>query len=361
MNNTDIIISVQDIFSSLNELYNIYKNDPIEKNQQALLNRLNKEIADIYSEVTAIYSLEWRSNQFGPFLFYQKQQKQIRHIRMQKMLIKLTTFLYNLRSWLVGEDIVLRLGGKVIEQKQLAKVDVPQNEWLKTISVNLSSQSIQLSYAIKDLVDQEQQSNESSGLFELWSQIKNLGSYTNVYDKTKATLDKFYQKQQPDTGVYVKFSTDKNNVRYVTAYYLKQFEYNLGWLYEWFMDWYEKTDINISNALSYFNDSKIKHPLALLFYNHVKDQNQSLLGGDVGIFQIKYNNSKLLSIHQLLFYIQSIYDTLKICQSKTLDFNQTVEKLKQLFINKNYNQINIDIQNKELKKVLTPLKKFAIT
>jgi len=43
---------------------------------------------------------------------------------MEKVLKRLVSFLYLLRTWLTGEEIILRLGGTDVEGSGLAKVDV---------------------------------------------------------------------------------------------------------------------------------------------------------------------------------------------------------------------------------------------
>lgn len=335
----------------LNNLKQEYKDFPEEKIQDQQLQQIIYMIEGIYKEVTDIYQIELAENHWGTYVKYKKKSKQIRRQKMERMFKRLIEFLYTLRTWLTGEEIILRLGGKSVNDKGLLYVDIPQNKWLKdTISININSKVISISYAINKMMEDEKYiKNNDDSLKGYWSKIQEWGDYKKIYstgDKPDAieNYHAFYQKDTEDEDIYIKFRKGKSGT-YAIPYYLKKYQYNMGWLYEWFMDLIENGDYTSEQLKIYFD--KAKHPLAILFYNHFPDKKMSLQGGDVSNIQVKYGNKKLLTFQQLLLYIQQLHDIIiNYQQNKETGINETVKELKSLFIQSNQNQINEDVKNK---------------
>ena len=344
----------------LKDLESIYNSEAEEQQQKKVLNQLIIMINEIYTEVTAIYSIELQVNKFGNlYAKYQKTDKFIRHTRMEKVLKRLVSFLYLLRTWLTGEEIILRLGGTDVEGSGLAKVDVRQDKWLADLSINISRKAIELSHEVSSLLEEEAKEDAVSGLSQLWSIVKEAADFSNVYDKesdAKINQVDFYQKENArDTEVYIRFAGKYSRP---IAYYAKQFYYNMGWIYEWLMDFIENTDIDNSDLKEYFNTTE--HPLAILFYTHAPDSVRSLQGGDVKNFQVKYGNKKLLSFHQLLLYIQQMHDIINQYNDKREgSAKQVIEELKELFIQKNQKQVNLSARQKVLEELVAPLENVA--
>lgn len=355
------IIGKEDVFSMLADLGAEYNSEAVEQQQEAVLKQLIEMINQIYSEVTAIYTIELKENHFGnQYVLYKKQNNAIRHARMKIMLERLTKFLYLLRTWLTGEKITLRLGGTDIEKKGLAKVDIEQDKWLAAISINISRKAIELSHEVTDLLKQEAEEDAKTGFSNLWTIVKDAADFSGIYDKEiDGEIDghKFYQKENArDSEVYIRFSGGKSPR--ALAYYTQQFYYNMGWIYEWLIDLVENTNVSISDLTSYFQGAE--HPLAILFYTHKPDSVMSLKGGDVNDFQVKYGNNKLLSFQQLILYIQQMKNIITEYEVKRKGSAQEViEEIKQLFVQKNQKQIDLSARQLILEDLVEPLKKFA--
>ena len=284
----------------LDDLGAIYNSETIEQQQKIILRQLIDMINQIYAEVTAIYTIKLKESHWGNiYAFYQKKRNNnIEETRIEDMLKRLTQFLYLLRTWLTGEKITLRLGGSDIENKGLAKVDIEQDKWLATISINISRKAIELSHEVTDFLQQEAEEDSKTGFSKLWNIVKDAADFSYIYDKEPdANINNtdFYQKENArDSEVYIRFSGGKK--ARALAYYSKQFFYNMGWIYEWLIDFVENADVSISDLTQYFQGAQ--HPLAILFYTHRQDSVMSLKGGDVNEFQVKYGNNKLLSFQQ---------------------------------------------------------------
>lgn len=345
----------------LENLGTVYNSERVEQEQRIILKQLIDMINQIYSEVSAIYTIELKENHFGNlYASYKKRNNAIRRARMAVMLKRLTQFLYLLRTWLTGEKITLRLGGTDVENKGLAKVDIEQDKWLAAISINISRKAIELSHDVTDLLKQEAEEDAKTGFSKLWSIVKEAADFSNIYDKeVDGEIDgnKFYQKENArDSEVYIRFSGGKSPR--ALAYYAQEFYYNMGWIYEWLTDMVENTGIDISDLTSYFQGAE--HPLAILFYTHRPDTVMSLKGGDVNEFQVKYSNNKLLSFQQLMLYIQQMKDIITEYENKReKSAKEAIEELKELFIQKNQKQMDLSARQLILKDLVEPLEKFA--
>ena len=355
------IINKEDVFSMLANLGDVYNAEAVEQQQEAILKQLSEMINQIYSEVTAIYTIELKENHFGNlYASYKKRSNAIRRTRMSVVLERLTKFLYLLRTWLTGEKITLRLGGTDVESKGLAKIDIEQDKWLAAISINISRKAIEISHEVTDLLKQEAEEDARTGFSNLWHTVKEAADFSNIYDKEidgEIDGDKFYQKENArDSEVYIRFSRGKNSR--ALAYYAQQFYYNMGWIYEWLIDLVENTGVSIADLASYFQGAE--HPLAILFYTHRPDSVMSLKGGDVNEFQVKYGNNKLLSFQQLMLYIQQMKNIIiEYEEKRDSDVKKVIEELKELFVQQNQKQIDLSTRQLILKNLVEPFEKFA--
>ena len=312
---------------------------PEEVQEQKLIKKLKSGITNIYDSVKQIYDLKLiKKNQIS----YSLLNRQIEEKKIQQTILNLTKFLYLLRSFLTKEEIVLRLGGTDIENRELTKVDISQDKWLESICVNIAAESIQLSNMIEEKIINEEKKNQNNSLYNLWQDVKQWGSFAQIYDQVPDNEKDghvYYQKNEKDSEVWVKFTTKKDNSRQVTAYYCMELYYNMGWLYEWFMDCIEYTEMPIDKIHKTLKS--MKHPLAFFFYFNRPDSMPSLFGGDVKNFQIKYENEQLITFHQLLLKIQLLKDLIdRYDEEQVQSYPDLIEDMKKMFIAENKHQLN---------------------
>lgn len=275
-------------------------------------------------------------------------------------------FIYQLRTFLLDEEIVLSVGITSPSGDLTQKV-IEQNQYLKNLRINLKEQSIEFSRqlsgwrkrkenkfirqlgATKDLVEQT----------DLWRVI-----HTSSYFTWEPGMDPSgeieghvaYQKPTSDTDVWATYDGENH---LISRYYgqSKKF-FNYGWLYEWFSSMVQ-TEEGIQALQDAWNSLT---PLQPLMERYSQDTIPGHQGGDYddtlrGVrVQSKYqNNSTLASFHliektlinisQALSQYMSIVNAdiaeeglaqelMKIFLGKKAPLNNSYDKIAENMINK---------------------------
>lgn len=331
----------------------------IKIEEKTKIDKLIEDVDKLYKKAERMFGLEDKiyetkkyKNEYVKFI---KEGRNNNTVDDQEEFMKtLIKFLFELRTDLLDKNkIDLKIGGQIIEEKKLVEVNISQEEWLNNgLIIDLKNNIVKVAYEIDNIKDENK--NSDTNLLKLWKDIKEWASWSKVYETGNVTNENgWYQKQEKDTAVWVRFSTNKKGQRFATPYYAhlkgttKGIQYNMGWIYEWFQQLlYEEK--SLENVTSLFEDTN--HPLAIFFKKYVKDTVESLQGGDVGQFQVKYYNQKkikLLNFSQAFKYLIKIRQNLNdIKDSYSIEYDKAIEKLKDIFTNENENKINESIQKR---------------
>ena len=239
-------------------------------------------------------------------------------------ILKLATiFIFELRSFLLNDEIVFQLGGTYTDEDNntvLAEKLLGQREMLKGLRASLSGEAMVLQGELERFSASDKINN--SMLNKMWKQVLQAtdvseyqGSGKVAGANKKRILDNkkvfFYQNSNVDLNVWFRFAGKYHQL--LTYYARGQNDvsfFNKGWLYEWFKA-YTVDPENVYVLQNAFATSKT--PLDQMIGQ--MDNVPGYKGGDYslghgkGSAQAKYGNDKIISftnVLQVIYKINSI-------------------------------------------------------
>lgn len=260
-------------------------------------------------------------------------------------ILKLATiFIFELRSFLLKDEIVFQLGGTYIDENNnftLAEKLLKQREMLAGLRGSLSQAAMVLQGELERFSENDKIDN--SMLAKMWKQVlsatdvseyQGSGKVAGANKKRILSNKKvfFYQNSNVDLNVWFRFAGKHHLL--LTYYARGQNDvsfFNKGWLYEWFKA-YTVNPENVYVLQNAFATSKT--PLDQMIGQ--MDNVPGYKGGDYslghgkGSAQAKYGNDKIISFTNILQVIYKINSILLKWQ-ETNDSKEAAEELFDLF------------------------------
>lgn len=244
---------------------------------------------------------------------------------------------FRLRQFLLQETIYYSLG-VTDENGQLYHRQMSQDElWSSVTDRNtlalrssLSSKAILLS---KSLEKFNKNDFEQVGTLNLWPQILKLAfGGPAIKDPSDPSCGKYYQKDNKDDNVYVRY-TEGRKVAKRNYYYKKgqQFLfYNQGWLYEWYL-----TYINAAEE----NEEKLRRSIKSNSIAPIIYGMDNIAGITAGDFidaqgrqvQAKFHNQQIISFNNILNILTDIRSLLLEFMKNPNDTKNMAEQFTNLF------------------------------
>lgn len=293
--------------------------------------------------------------------------------RVQNIMFIGTQFIFELRSFLLDDEIQFWLGGEYVDDNgvsQLAEKRLKQDQMLKDIRASLSSKAMLLKGELDNFKANEVLLQQHSvDLNAIWQDLLE-ASDTMDFSYTKGRQPdlimnnrSYYQNPNRDTNMYVKYSTAKH---IASQYYLLDgaLEYfNTGWLWEWVrgLSLIEERITQIEQQI--FDNP---HPIALVFQG--RDSIAGIKGGDFvigpgrGSAQAKYGNHQIITFTSIISIIKQINAILiRFKASFPNETTKYAQQLYDLFIDESLASSLTMNANATIERMLENLNKFATT
>lgn len=225
---------------------------------------------------------------------------------VQTILLNGTRLIFALREFITQEQLTLLIGGTT-QDKQLKEKSYNDIHSLfaNNLVIDFTNNVMRLQHEVETLSNLTDIVNNS--MLAQWNDILNFGEIQGKPDQEKVVTDDgsvgVLHKKSADMNVYAKWVRRKGSKRSELYYYYNLqnipittreglkllLNYNRGWLYQWW---------NEANREVFFENSNT--PLYLFMYEYgLRENLPGIRGGDVGLTQIKMNNTQIISINNL--------------------------------------------------------------
>ena len=282
------------------------------------LEDLSKITENLYNLITSVMK---ENTQKNSRITYSYSYKTIRKNTFKQITLIGALLVFRVRQFLLQESIVFSLGA-TDDHGQLFERQITQDELFERIGEqrlklrsSLSSNAIMLS---KSLERYNSENFRQVGELNLWPSILKL-AFGGPREKDNGNdiegRPTYYQKDNADINVYVRYSQGK---RQILQYYYdrnKLTYFNRGWLYEWYMEYLAGNPMNESILAQSIRSNS----LAPLFEGRSIDSVEGYKGGDYisatgQQMQAKYFNQQMItftSIVTVLKEMQNIFQQWK--------------------------------------------------
>lgn len=259
---------------------------------------------------------------------------------------------FQLRSYLLQEEIYFSIGATSPDGQQLSSKMLTQNELLKNLQANLKSRAIELNSALENF-----DTSNISNLSDLWSKVINASTFDwnsdisyekKMYTTSRRAKRYVYKKPDPDTNVWVRYYT-RQKKRYLTHYYDKgNFDliaYNHGWLYEWFQEYMQDRQNALALQAAFLTSST---PLQEMMKGVQRENIAGFKGGDYidamgRQVQAKLGNKRIIPFKSIESVIGKILSIIHLYEN-TNNYQDMAQKLANLFtdtrtLNQSYDKV----------------------
>lgn len=306
--------------------------------------------------------------------------------------VLVTTGLYlnTLRELLTGEKLIFRIGGEtedghlqvteydsgLLIQKGTGSIFEQKNQVVGKIDYELTVLNNGFKMVIEDTV---------------WQKFKQWGfpeadkkQYTAVGRRLKSQstgkLNSMYQNKDTDTYVYKAWSVQTKKPINGWYYYTgsmrklppgestkKLTYYNQGWIFEWLESYIlqrqnttGRTIDKIVNRLDQLMTKNKQHPISVFLkithhFGFHNDNDAYLTGGDYDIYQMKFYNQKIISLHQVKTANIDLIDAFQQLQFSTKTRLTQADAEGKLFSKIFTNKSNQNLLEKQIIKQLNNL------
>ena len=280
------------------------------------LEDLIKITENLYNLITSVMQENSLKNQR---ITYSYSYKTIRKNTFKQITLIGALLVFRVRQFLLQESIIFSLGA-TDDKGQLFERQITQDELFEKIGEqrlklrsSLSSHAIMLS---KSLERYNSENFRQVGELNLWPSVLKL-AFGGPREKDNGNdiegRPKFYQKDNADKNVYVRYSEGK---RQILQYYYdrnKLTYFNRGWLYEWYME-YLSGDPRNESILA---QSIRSNSLAPLFEGHSIDSVEGYKGGDYisatgQQMQAKYFNQQIITFTSIITVLKEMQNIFTI-------------------------------------------------
>lgn len=311
-----------------------------------------EDLFKLINNLTTLLTQVMKMNSNGKSYSYSYQQ--IRKNTFKQIVLTGGFLTFRLRQFLLQETIYYSLGA-TDERGQLFQREMSQDElWSSSTNKNtlalrssLSSKAILLS---KSLEKFNKDDFQQVGSLNLWPKVLDLAfGGPSVKDPSDPSYGKYYQKDNKDDNVYVRYTEGRRKAK--KNYYYKKGEeflfYNQGWLYEWYL-----TYINKSIEHEQFLQQSIKNnTIAPIMYG--MDNVAGITAGDFvdakgRQVQAKFHNQQIITFNNILNMLLEIKTILSEFIKHPTDSQIMAEKFVNIFtsddasvnhLNTTYNEI----------------------
>lgn len=281
-------------------------------------------------------------------------------------------FLYTLREFLTGEEIIFHIGIKNSKGSYKDDIYVSQREVVKNFSAISGKDAVGLLKSVETKLKTLDNVKNKDGFISQWKTIESLAQvsinnltenkeiFTNSSDKEVIA----YQKAEKDTSVYGIKTTNKNNTdkEHIASKYYRfpnndMRGFNDGWLWEWYDSLIHGADQSDNEKkITKIHNSLAQGILLPLFETH--DSTPGLRQGDYVNFnnrqvQNKYDNEKIISYVSIYESIEGLKKYLEgyIANANANETSQDlVNYVKKTFFPKTIDQVSDTIAQDILDK-----------
>lgn len=253
------------------------------------------------------------------YVFVRRSIEQQQEESAINLMLYINQLVWEIRQLIMDEEIIF-ISGTLDGNEKLKEYRIEQSNLFKNfnlLKVSLSQGEIQINKSAKKVKGKMWRSRaQKNSISEKWKKILDYGfiekEERDKYEYTDASM-KIGQKKESDTNVYIIWSGNKvihyyhfiqnsitpNNLTRDSIKTNSEFyNYDRGWLYQWFKYFYGEVDFdNISN-----NNIPLYHFFDLILKNNnnkIKENTPGLSGGDKGLQQYKYGNETIISFSNI--------------------------------------------------------------
>lgn len=347
------------------ENLNISKSVQVQILEGVNIERMNlDDLIKITDNLINLITLVMKQNtQKSNRITYSYTYNKIRKNTFKQISLIGALLVFRIRQFLLQESIIFSLGA-TDDKGRLFERQVTQDELFERIGQqrlklrsSLSSHAIMLS---KSLERYNSEDFKQVGELNLWPNILEL-AFGGPREKSNGNDipgdPTFYQKDNADKNVYVRYSQGKRQI--LQHYYDrdKLIYFNRGWLYEWYMEYLSKNPDNEIELSKHI----LKHSLAPLFEGHRVDAVEGYKGGDYisasgQQMQAKYFNQQIITFTSIITVLKEMQNIFNIWKNN-YNIEQAAYSFEKLFTDdatvvERLNTTYSDIINQQLLSLL---------